>query len=122
MNIVYTGSSMLEIDNSKVDLSRRQTIYELAGLSFREFLAFEGILSIAPVSLKDLINEHLKIALKITSQVKILPLFEKYLFEVGGKSKTFEQIKDLPNSYLAVDDIEFGHKNRIPLWLFGLLY
>ena len=47
---------------------------------------------------------------------------EKYLFEVGGKSKTFEQIKDLPDSYLAIDDIEFGRKNRIPLWMFGLLY
>lgn len=46
----------------------------------------------------------------------------KYLFEVGGKSKNYEQIKDLPNSYLAVDGIETGHRNRIPLWMFGLLY
>ena len=46
----------------------------------------------------------------------------KYLFEVGGKSKTFVQIKDMPNSFLAVDDIETGHRNRIPLWMLGLLY
>ena len=46
----------------------------------------------------------------------------QHLFKVGGKSKTFEQIKDIPNSYLAVDDIEIGHLNRIPLWMFGLLY
>ena len=46
----------------------------------------------------------------------------KYLFEVGGKGKTFEQIKDIPNSYLAVDNTEIGHRNRIPLWMFGLLY
>ena len=46
----------------------------------------------------------------------------KYLFEVGGKGKTFEQIKDIPNSYLAVDNTEVGHRNRIPLWMFGLLY
>ena len=45
-----------------------------------------------------------------------------YLFEVGGKSKTFDQIKDVPNSYLAIDDVEYGHKERIPLWMFGLLY
>ena len=25
-------------------------------------------------------------------------------------------------SYLAVDDTEIGHKNRIPLWMFGMLY
>jgi predicted AAA+ superfamily ATPase len=45
----------------------------------------------------------------------------KYIFEVGGKNKTFKQIKNLPKSYLAVDDIETGHSNRIPLWLFGYL-
>lgn len=47
---------------------------------------------------------------------------EKYVFEVGGKGKNFEQIKDLENSYLALDDIETGGGNKIPLWLFGFLY
>jgi len=45
-----------------------------------------------------------------------------HLFEVGGKKKLFSQIKDIPNSYLAVDDLEVGYGNRIPLWMFGLLY
>lgn len=44
-----------------------------------------------------------------------------YIFEVGGKNKTFKQIKNLPASYLAIDDIETGHGNKIPLWLFGFL-
>ena len=47
---------------------------------------------------------------------------DKFLFEIGGKSKTFKQIKDIPDSYLAVDDIEHGINNKIPLWLFGFLY
>ena len=46
----------------------------------------------------------------------------KYLFEVGGAKKTFGQIKDIPNSFLAVDGTEVGRGNRIPLWLFGFLY
>ena len=46
----------------------------------------------------------------------------KYLFEVGGEGKTFDQIADIPNSYLAVDGIETGYGARIPLWMFGLLY
>ena len=46
----------------------------------------------------------------------------KHLFEVGGKGKPFSQIKDLPDSYLAVDDTEIGSGHRIPLWMFGLLY
>lgn len=44
------------------------------------------------------------------------------VFEVGGKSKTFKQIKGLDNSYLAVDNTEVGYGAKIPLWLFGFLY
>lgn len=47
---------------------------------------------------------------------------DKYLFEVGGKNKTFEQIKKIENSFLALDNIEVGNKNKIPLWLFGFMY
>jgi len=46
----------------------------------------------------------------------------KYTFEIGGKNKDFTQIKDLENSFLAVDNIEIGVGNKIPLWLFGFLY
>ena len=44
------------------------------------------------------------------------------IFEIGGKNKTSKQIKGIENSYVVVDDIEIGHKNKIPLWLFGFLY
>lgn len=47
---------------------------------------------------------------------------EKYIFEVGGKNKDFNQIKDTDNSFLALDDIEIGYKKKIPLWIFGFLY
>ena len=47
---------------------------------------------------------------------------ERYTFEIGGKNKGFSQIKDIPDSYIASDDIEVGFKNKIPLYLFGLLY
>ena len=45
-----------------------------------------------------------------------------FTFEIGGAKKSFEQIKDMPNSYIAADDIEVGVGNIIPLWLFGFLY
>ncbi len=44
------------------------------------------------------------------------------IFEIGGKNKTFKQIKDIPNSYLAIDTDYTMEKNKIPLWLFGFLY
>ncbi|MCH9739825.1 MAG: AAA family ATPase [Epsilonproteobacteria bacterium] len=47
---------------------------------------------------------------------------ERYLFEIGGKNKSFKQIKDIPNSFVVADDIETGFGNKIPLWLFGFLY
>lgn len=43
-------------------------------------------------------------------------------FEVGGRNKKADQVKHLPDSYLAVDDISSGVGNQIPLWLFGFLY
>ena len=45
-----------------------------------------------------------------------------YYFEIGGKNKTTKQIKDLHNAYLALDGLETGFRNEIPLWLFGFLY
>lgn len=47
---------------------------------------------------------------------------EKYTVEVGGKSKSFQQIKDIKNSYVVSDGIEVGNGNKIPLYLFGFLY
>lgn len=280
LHIIYTGSSMLQLDSSEGDLSRRQTMYEMRGLSFREFLAYEGIIDVPSVGLELLLNNHVEIAMNICSQTRILGQFKKYLeigyypfykavhkgyyhrlqsvvnhiievdypniddvtistirktkkllmllaervpqlpkmtelykeletdrnqglkmlnalerggllsllgdnakspdnlsrpdkiyinnptmmfaltpkvdtgtlretffmnqlsqhhevrypatgdflidrkylFEVGGKGKSFDQIKDIENSYLAIDNTEIGHKNRIPLWMFGLLY
>ena len=280
LHIVYTGSSMLRIDNSRVDLSRRQTLYKLNNLSFREYLEYEGIASFNPHSLEEILKNHVKYAMDITSKVKVLKYFQdylsrgmypfykesntdyhirlseavtqtlesdipavedvtfetvqktekllmiiaesvpfvpnvnrlcealgttrdsclkmlyaldragvlciltaelknykklvspdkvflgnpnimialggkteigtiretffanqvgatnslqnpkkgdffacrKYLFEVGGAGKSFDQIKDEPDSFLAVDDTEIGIGSRIPLWLFGFLY
>ena len=280
MSIVFTSSSLLAMDNAKVDLSRRQTPYMLYGLSFREFLAFENVLQMQVVPIETLLRDHVKIAMQVTKQMKVAPLFEaylehgyypfyhdvgddfqvhlreivslvidndlpavervsfetlqkvkkllmiiservpfepnmselwnqlstnnelglrmlysldkaqilsllssktksykylfkpdkiflsntnlmhalcpkvevgneretffhsqmtvghdvktpqkgdflvndRYLFEVGGKSKTFDQIKDVPDSFLAIDETEVGFANRIPLWMFGLTY
>ena len=47
---------------------------------------------------------------------------EKYTFEVGGKNKSFNQIKDIANSFVASDDLEVGIGNKIALWMFGFLY
>lgn len=45
-----------------------------------------------------------------------------YVFEVGGKNKNQKQLDNNPNGYIVKDDIEFGYRNVIPLWAFGLTY
>lgn len=47
---------------------------------------------------------------------------DKYVFEVGGKGKTFKQIRNIKNSFIAYDNMEIGLGHKIPVWLFGLMY
>ena len=47
---------------------------------------------------------------------------DEYAFEIGGREKSKKQIVNLKNAYIVADNIEYGYKNKIPLWLFGFLY
>jgi len=47
---------------------------------------------------------------------------DKFLFEVGGKSKTQKQIEGIQNAFIIKDDFEYASENIIPLWMFGMLY
>lgn len=79
LSIVYSSSSLLQLEAGAGDLSRRQLPYALPGLSFREFLAFEGVLTHPPVSLSELLASHADLARGIASRIKVLPFFERYL-------------------------------------------
>ena len=51
---------------------------------------------------------------------------ESLIFEVGGAGKTMKQLSsikgsDINKAYLALDNIEIGAQNLIPLWLLGFL-
>ena len=46
----------------------------------------------------------------------------KYTIEVGGRSKDGKQIAEIPNAFIAADNMEYALGNKIPLWLFGFLY
>ena len=46
----------------------------------------------------------------------------KYTFEIGGAKKSHRQIKDIADSYVVRDDMEFANGDILPLWSFGLLY
>lgn len=49
-------------------------------------------------------------------------VIEDYTFEIGGKNKQQNQIEKDSKSFVVKDDIEYGYRNVIPLWSFGLNY
>lgn len=79
LQIVFTGSSLLEILNSRVDLSRRVVVYHMQGLSFREFIMLETGIYFAPLTLESILKDHLLLAGLINAKIKVFPHFEKYL-------------------------------------------
>jgi len=79
LKIIFTGSSLLHLVQAKADLSRRAVVYTMYGLSFREFLFFETNLSLPTVTIDDLIENHVTIAMKIIETVKPLAWFKAYL-------------------------------------------
>jgi uncharacterized protein len=46
----------------------------------------------------------------------------KFTVEVGRSKKPQKQVRGIENAYIAADNTEYAHQNRIPLWLFGFLY
>ncbi|MDR1022978.1 MAG: AAA family ATPase [Prevotellaceae bacterium] len=126
LKVVFTGSSMLQIFKADADLSRRVRRFQLFGMSFREFLIFEGLLrkTQQPFSLTEILENHVSIAQKLLKEITPLPAFRKYLQygyypyyqgDIAGYGErilqTFNTIMetDLPNVY----GIDFYSINRI---------
>jgi len=47
---------------------------------------------------------------------------DKITVETGGKNKSGKQVAGMEHAYVVKDDMEYAFQNRIPLWMFGLLY
>ena len=59
---------------------------------------------------------------EVISSKKADFVIEEYTFEIGGKNKQQSQIEKDGKSFVVKDDIEYGYRNVIPLWAFGLNY
>lgn len=79
LKVVFTGSSLLEILNSRADLSRRAIIYHMQGLSFREYLELETGKKIEQYPLEAILKDHVKIAGLINDKIKPFRYFSSYL-------------------------------------------
>jgi len=75
LNIVFTGSSILDIKKGASDLSRRAVMYNMQGLSFREYLQLFHQISLKPYSLEEILD----LKVEIPEIPHPLPLFFDYL-------------------------------------------
>jgi len=81
IKIVFTGSSVLHLLEGSVDLSRRAMIYNLPGLSFREYVEFVTVNSFPAFSLEDVLKNHITIAIEITKKIRPYEFFNNYLLQ-----------------------------------------
>lgn len=95
LNVVFTGSNAVAIDNAKADLSRRAVVYKLPVLSFREFLELETDEKFETISLEEILKNHTAYAIDILSKLKPFAYFNEYL-----KGGAYPFYKSSKNSYV----------------------
>lgn len=111
LNVVFTGSSILDIKKGASDLSRRAVIYNMQGLSFREYLKLFHNISINTYSLEEILNH--KVDSKIIDLP--LPLFNDYLkqgYYPFALNEDFDlKLQQIINQTLEVDIPFFAGMN-----------
>lgn len=109
LHVVFTGSSLLEILNSRSDLSRRAVVYEMQGFSFREYLNWTQGLNLPALDVSELVDNHVDAAMSILGQVKALAQFEDYLrhgyypFYKEAPSLYYTRLAEVVNMVLEVE-------------------
>jgi uncharacterized protein len=99
LKIIFTGSSLLEISKGEADLSRRVIMYNMQGLSFREYLNYEVGTNLICYNLDEILTDNIRISHDIIGKVKPIQHFSKYL-----RSGYYPFFKEVPELY----DIRLG--------------
>lgn len=108
--VVFTGSSLLQLNSKVADLSRRVAVYELRGLSFREYLNFTGNYGLKSVKLAEVLSNHRDIASRIIPTIRVIREFDRYLekgyypFFIDSSEFTYSQrVERLVLSVIDID-------------------
>jgi len=108
LHLIVTGSSIIELLGLEVDLSRRARQYELNGMSFREYLEYEEGIKVDPVTLEDILTNHVLMASDLNGY-KPIKLFKNYLqhgyypFYKEDKEGYFIQLSRVVNLIVEYD-------------------
>ena len=101
MKITFTGSSLLQILNADADLSRRVLSYDMAGLSFREYLRFYKNIELPVHTLKEVLEDADAVCDEVCKACHPQPLFEEYLragyypFYDGDEQEYYSRIENV---------------------------
>lgn len=112
LKIIFTGSSIIDISKQEGDLSRRALMYELPGLSYREYLSLQGIIDLPALSLDDLLFNPAAIKKKIPKDFRPLAHFGNYInfgyypFGLADMPSVHQRINQLIRTIVEVDMAE----------------
>lgn len=109
LQIIFSGSSILQIHEQDADLSRRSIVYYLHGLSFREYLCLDLKIYLPVFELEDILNSHTSLAQIISDQIRPLEHFKNYLhygyypFFLEGKDSYMLKLGNVIKHVLETD-------------------
>ena len=123
LKVVFTGSSLLKILDARADLSRRPVMYNMQGLSFREFLNLKTGNDFKELPLEEILLNHSKHAFDICSKVRPFEYFDEYLktgyypFFMEGLDSYYMKLEETINMIMDIElpllrkiDIAYVHK------------
>ncbi len=109
LHIVFSGSSLLQISRQKADLSRRAIIFNLHGLSFREYVNFNENKEYSAYALEDILADHRQIAEALCGEITVRKLFRDYQqigyypFFMESQGTYLFRLREVINHILEVD-------------------
>lgn len=129
LKILITGSSILELEKSGADLSRRVLNFHLPELSFREFLGIKYGIKLPKYTLNEILTNHDVIAETVIKEVeKPLFYFKQYLewgaYPIFKETKYVHQrLKQTINLIIDIDlpnivPVEFATLNQVKKLLY----
>jgi uncharacterized protein len=111
LRIVFTGSSILDIKKGNADLSRRAVIYQMQGLSFREYFRLFHQIEVPTFSLEEIVT----LQVDLPQIPHPLPLFQDYLkkgyYPFDREDDFGIRLQQVVNQTLEVDIPNYGHMN-----------
>jgi uncharacterized protein len=117
IHIAATGSSILDISKGNEDLSRRALVYQLPGLSFREYLLFEDVGNFESYSLAHILAHHSDITTELNDHFNFEQHFNQYLklgyypFFLEGKQAYQSKLQQVTRQVIESDIAPFEDLN-----------